>query len=222
MARIDDLHFLAVGDDGDYSTSGVYQSSPQQVEKIVAHLREQNIQELTLYFHGGLVKESTAEAGIVNVMEALADRQKPHAEVLSFIWKTGFLETVRDNVDEVFRTKFGRSLLKWAIRAVTKRLKIDFTKSPVNDGLSLSDIEAEFERAAREGKVPFEELDVDLHGKAKGPSMQAMGEDDPELNMMMQADLEELFTDAQSMVTVSMCAVSTTRSSPSDKLRMSP
>lgn len=193
MTNIDNNHFLAVGDGGKYSHTGAYRSNPDQVKAIITHLKEQKITELTLYFHGGLVDENSAETSILRVMNALAEREKPNAEVLSFIWKTGFLETVRDNLDEIFKSKFGTSLLKWTIRAVTKKLKVDFAKATVNDGLSLNEIEQELNASVVEKRAPFNELEVELDSKAKGPNIHGIDENDQELIAVLQMEMESRY-----------------------------
>lgn len=190
---IDELHYLSVGDDGSYSQSGDYQSDADQLSRIIAYLKEKDVNELTLYFHGGLVNEDSAVPGIKNVMSAVPNRDAGQAEVLSFIWKTGLFETIWDNLDEIFKSKFGKSLLKWVVRAVSKKLKVDFTKSAVNDGLSLEQIEEELEKSATERRAPFGGLQVEFASRAKGPGITSLDEDDPELIMTVTAELEQRY-----------------------------
>lgn len=193
MTAIDALHYLAVGDEGTYSHTGEYQSDAQQIGAIIGHLKAKKIRELTLYFHGGLVDEQRAASSIQRVMSALSGCEKQHAESLSFIWKTGFLETVRDNLDEVFTTKFGKSLIKWVIRTVSKKLRVDFAKSAVNDGLDLGAIEQEWQDAAAQNRAPFADMQVDIVGKVKGPGIAGLAEDDDELKASVTAELEQLY-----------------------------
>ena len=193
MTTIDNRHFLAVGDDGNYSKKGKYQSAPDQVQLIVNHLKQRQIKELSIYFHGGLVNELSAEKSITRVFEALAQRNKPDSEALSFIWKTGFLETVRDNLDEIFSSKFGRSLLKWAIRAVSKKLNVDLAKAGTNKGISLKEIEDEWEASTSENRVPFRDLEIDTKSKAKGNTFSLSDEEDPDLEYEIRAELEQYY-----------------------------
>lgn len=193
MTAIDALHYLAVGDEGTYADGGAYRSDAQQIGAIIGHLKTNKITELTLYFHGGLVDEQTAEPSMQRVLTALSAREKPHAEALCFVWKTGLLETVRDNLEEIFKTKFGKSIIKWVIRTVSKKLKIDFAKSAVTDGLSLEAIEQEWQEAQAQGRAPFADLQVELAGKAKGPIVAGLSETDDELTAQITAELEQQY-----------------------------
>lgn len=190
MTFIDKLHYLAVGDDGKYSHQGKYQSSSDQVNAIVENLKAKEIKELTIYFHGGLNKEISIEANLQSVLAKLDERNKPNSEAMVFIWKTGFLETVRENLDEIFQSSFGRSLLKWSIRAITKKLKVDFTKSVMNDGLSLDEIEQEWNEAESQNRIPFETIQVEVAGGSKGTAFISDNDEDSNLVSQIQTELE--------------------------------
>ncbi len=193
MTTIDNLHFLAVGDDGDYSRTGKYQSDPDQVQRIVNHLKQRQIEELSIYFHGGLVNELSAEQSITRVFEALAHRNKPNSEVISFIWKTGLKETISDNLDEIFSSKFGKSLIKWVIRAASKRLGVNLAKAGVNKGFSLEEIENEWQASIDESRIPFGDYKINANNGMKGNTVDLSDEEDPYLEFEIRAELEQYY-----------------------------
>lgn len=193
MDTLSKLDFLAVGKNGSYADDGRCQSNVDHVTNIINHLKNSEINQLTLYFHGGLVDESSAEASLKRILSTLRIQQQPHDHAMGFIWKTGFIETVRDNVWGIFKTKFGASLLKWAIKTVTKKLLLDSVKSPGSVGLTIEDIENEWKLAEQHGTVPFVNYNRVVAQGAKGITFSEIDEDDSILLAEVQADIETYF-----------------------------
>lgn len=193
MSNIDELNYLAVGKNGAYADTGRYQSNPDQVVKISKHIADNAIQELNIYFHGGLVPESSAEESIKRVMAALDKRGVANAHNLGFIWKTDLLTTLKDNISDIFGSKFGKSLLKWVIRAVSKKLRVDSTKSGgVGQGLSIEEIEEAMNEAVHNNTPILAGLTMDFGRKAKGPGND-IDEGDFELITQVAAEIKEAY-----------------------------
>lgn len=193
MDTLSKLDFLAVGKNGGYAGSGQYQSNSDHVSNIINHLKDSEINQLTLYFHGGLVDEGSAEASLKRILSTIRIQQKAHDHTMGFIWKTGFVETVRDNILGIFQTKFGASLLKWAIKTVTKKLLLESVKSPGSVGLTIEDIENEWKLAQQHGTVPFVNYNRVVAQGAKGVTFSVVDEDDPILIAEVQGDMETFF-----------------------------
>ncbi|TQF71336.1 hypothetical protein [Pseudoalteromonas luteoviolacea] len=142
---------IHVGPDGTFTPSGDHSTSRAELKKIVTEIAASNKKRLVIYCHGGLVPESSGMASAVTVNKNI--RHEDHY-VVSFIWETGFLEVLRDNLKDIFSSKQGARLLKWAIRAITKRLAFGTLKGGAGSGIAIQDIEEELKKAH-----PFKEFD---------------------------------------------------------------
>jgi len=196
MTTLLDSQYLAVGKNGAYASDGDYQSSPEQLSQTITYLKENDIKELTIYFHGGLVSENSGASSIKRVIDAANASSISNHHTMGFVWKTDLMVTLRDNITDSFNTKFGKTLLKWAIRAVTKRIKSPSTKSAgSSDGISLDDIEKEWEDATRQKRKPFDGVEAQIVNKTKSAFVDDIEENDEELLAIIQLELEECYSE---------------------------
>jgi hypothetical protein len=100
------LHYVNLGNDGQFSRSGLYSSSEETVEEIVeegmlpAFKRWRGPRRVLLYAHGGLVSEQSGAIGVNRVrLQCLNNKIYP----LHFVWETGLLETLGGIVGDAFR-----------------------------------------------------------------------------------------------------------------------
>ena len=115
-------HYINVGPLGTFKKSGDYWSVPRDVDAIIQKIRSGETDKVVLHFHGGLVNEKDG-----------MDTAKRMAEVyteagcypISFVWETGFLETVRRNLLSIHETKLAKKLIKLVTRYAMKRLGLD-------------------------------------------------------------------------------------------------
>jgi len=145
MADFSQLNFVNVGPGGTFQPSGDVQTTPEDVDAIFDHLRATNAQKLVLYFHGGLVPESTGMA----TAEKMWGVFKDHAHPVTFVWETGFLETVGRNLKTISATRLFQKIVKFAIREAVKRLGGDVTGRGPGQAPSDDEIQAELDAAAR-------------------------------------------------------------------------
>ena len=162
---LNELQYLAVGKNGSYADSGDYQTDAIQVEKIVEHIKEYNIDELVLYFHGGLVSEISGAGSIQNMINQLQTGD-PSRHVMGVIWKTGFKETLQENLTDIFSSKQGKNLLRWVIRIASKKLKIPSVKSGAYNGFSFNEIDEEIYRCTN-GAALFDGVELQINSVAK-------------------------------------------------------
>jgi len=99
-------HFVNLGNDGYFSQSGVYSTEAADVDDIVlANFRDESRawhgpKRLLVYCHGGLNSEKASAARIASMQPYFLDNQ---IYPLHFMWETGFFESVRGIVEDVFR-----------------------------------------------------------------------------------------------------------------------
>lgn len=145
MADFSKLNFVNVGPGGTFRASGDVRTTPEDVDAIFEHLRTADTQKLVLYFHGGLVPESAGMATAEKMWPVFKD----HAHPVTFVWETGFLETLGRNLKTIASTRLFRKVVKFAIREVAKGLGGDVTGRGPGQAPSDDEIEAELAAAAR-------------------------------------------------------------------------
>jgi hypothetical protein len=107
------LHYVNLGNDGQFSQSGTFTSDEESVEEIIGqgikpHFRKWGQKRrLMVYAHGGLVNEKSAASGIRRMRSHFLENQ---IYPLHFIWETGPLETVQAIIEDAFRR---RQMMGW-------------------------------------------------------------------------------------------------------------
>lgn len=111
------LHVLHVGPHGTFGRSDEHETTPAQLAKWEKLVGAKKPRGIVLYFHGGLVpKERGME--IASAMSKLLckDRIQP----VGIVWDTGFIQSSKRALKEVFEGPLGRKLLMLALRRVSK------------------------------------------------------------------------------------------------------
>ncbi|GHF82448.1 hypothetical protein [Thalassotalea marina] len=194
VCPIDSLQYLAVGDQGGYSSSGNCTSSASNVDQIIKHIKNTGIEHVTLYFHGGLVNEADGAPSVNNVCKSAMLSPLANHHAVGFLWKTGFSETVIDNLKDIFDRRFGKSVMRWAIRAVLRRLEKNSPSSKSDTGvLSIDDISAEWEAASNSGRPPFESLEANIHQQVIGLCVDDVPEYDEESIALIEKDMQDRY-----------------------------
>jgi len=100
------LHYVNLGNDGQFSRSGLYSSDKASLEDVINDGLKVRARQwggttkLLLYAHGGLTNEKVAAIGIRRMRERfLENRIYP----IHFIWETGLTDSVRGIVEDAFR-----------------------------------------------------------------------------------------------------------------------
>lgn len=126
------LHVVKIGLGGTFRPSGQVRTTPADIDAIFAHLKQTGGDRLTLYFHGGL--NSTRQGiAVAKVMEAnYAGVSHP----VTFVWETGFRETVRQNLRTASAGDLFQAALSHVIAATSRRL--GRKRGDRGDGPSLS------------------------------------------------------------------------------------
>ena len=143
------IHQIHVGPGGTFEASGDFSTSPQDIDQLVEHLIGSNFKAVSVHFHGGLVNE-TKGVSVAQMMQPVYEEANNYA--LSFVWETGLIETIRQNLADVHQTKLFQKLLKWVIKRTAERFGGFNARGP---GAPIPDDEVEFELG--KGR-PFEEV----------------------------------------------------------------
>ena len=102
--------WINLGADGSFGASGKLSSTPADVDHLLGDALAE-ADRLVLYFHGGLVKESSG----LESAERMAGNYGTTAASLGVIWETGLAETVRDNLLKITDTKLFKKALSWVM-----------------------------------------------------------------------------------------------------------
>jgi len=136
-----------------------------------------------LYFHGGLVNEENAMASAILITQELKDNTDVYP--ISFIWETGLLETIQQNLGNITSTDLFKKLLEKVIRIAGEKLGIDANTKIGKRGVgSLSDAEIRLEL---EQDAPFDSYSVNIAKR----SANVMNSNDRFLQDEIEVSVEE-------------------------------
>lgn len=177
---------IHVGPNGGFKQSGDFSTSAEQLSAIVDEISNADKKRLIIYFHGGLVNE---KSGMESAKKVNLELKHEDHYIVSFIWETGLIETLKDNLDDIFTSRQGKRLLKWAIRAVTKKLAFGTLKGGSGQGVSLDDIEKELQSSK-----PFQEFDKKNQVKTRSAAVSIDSESDLEdFELEMREEIEDFY-----------------------------
>lgn len=112
------INFVNVGPDGTFERSGSRATASRNVDELFSTLRTGNATSLAMHFHGGLVSESVG----ISIAEKMAPVYQAAGSVpLTFVWETGLMETLRDNLRTIHETVLYQKLLRWLLRRAAQR-----------------------------------------------------------------------------------------------------
>jgi hypothetical protein len=181
----DKLTFVNLGPHGTFEKSGKVNTTPADVDAIFAHLRTPGApRKLTVHFHGGLV----AEGGGMSVARKMAPVYRGGgAHPVTFVWETGFIETVVRNVQTIDQTKLFAKVREWVLKKASKHLGVGLDEKGVGQELTRQEIEQELRKA-----FPFDGLRVGV-GARGARRLAAVDEAflESELREELDEDLEE-------------------------------
>lgn len=182
-----------VGPGATFTPSGDLNTTPGHVDAMFERFRQHNSKNITLYFHGGLVKEKSGRETAHRVYSYLKDASQ---EPVFLVWETGLKETVADNIKQVADTRMFQKVLKMVIRKVSEKLGFDAEEGR---GFGVMKDEKEVEEELSK-PVPFEHYSrAEFTESGRGAEAIAAMPDDEllieemlyaEFNVMVQADQE--------------------------------
>ncbi|WP_149243060.1 hypothetical protein [Dyadobacter sp. 32] len=113
------LHYVNVGKHGTFEGSSTPQSD---IDALFEYLGKNNKRKVLIHFHGGLVKETDGEE---TAQRMIATFEGTDVHVVSFVWETGFGETVIRNLDKISSTALFKKILEIVSRKVGTKLGLN-------------------------------------------------------------------------------------------------
>lgn len=157
-------YVVNVGPQGTFRRSGNYQTRPEHIDLMFQKfLADQNLTSISIYFHGGLVNETSG----LESAQTLADEiRKAGSAPVCFVWETGLLETVGTNLSKLSETKLFNKLLKLLIKKLGAKLGYNAIAGRAAVGQELSDEDIAFELAKPEPFRFFDNNKVNNGGRS--------------------------------------------------------
>ncbi len=121
MSPLDSSYIINLSKDGTFRQSGLISSNPADVQAIFQELKEEPAPHLVLYFHGGLVPESGGSATAEKLYPLFHDRVGAHP--LFFIWESGGLEVIKNNLSDMAETPFFKELMRLVLKFAFSKLQ---------------------------------------------------------------------------------------------------
>ncbi len=176
------LNYIKIGPHGTLEPSGKLHSSRADIDGIIQFLSDPAQNKLTIHFHGGLVSESSGLStarGMTTVYAAAG------AHPVTFIWATGLLETIGDNLNTITQTELFKKLLALALKHAMKALGLAIPGRGPGQGMTLAEIQAHLASGS-----PFEYLDAGARGAANIRTEEQLDAELPQIEEEVREDIE--------------------------------
>jgi len=166
MPAFSPLNYINVGPHGTFRESGNLKTNPEDIDAIFEHLEQTGQGKLAVHFHGGLIGEAKGK----EIAEKMWKLFKDDAHPVTFVWETGFIETVSRNLNELFPTKLFQKVVKYAIRRAAAKLGGGIGGKGPGEEMTLTEIEAElasvdrfdrFDQGAKDAAAVMDEAELD-------------------------------------------------------------
>ncbi len=181
MAEVTHLNFVKVGPQGTFAPSGRRPASVEHVDALLRHLEEKNISRVAVHFHGGLNNEGVG----LNIAAHMRDLYAPDIHAVTFVWETGFLETLKKNLADLDKTATFWRVVELVARYAPKQSGVAGGRG-TGQPLTSAQVQAELDK-----DEPFAEFDDAAAPAASSSARGGGGEEDLEvLRAELQAELE--------------------------------
>lgn len=150
--------YINVGTEGTFEPTGNLQSVTDDINKIMQDLSGKKT--LVVHFHGGLVHELDG----YEIAQMMHNVYKTNDILpVTFVWETGFIETIKNNISSIHKTKLFKKLLEYVLRYASESLLGGDGRGD-GGGKSITSREAQEElKKIDENKLPFEEIENSSH-----------------------------------------------------------
>ena len=182
MPLFSKLNYIKIGPHGTLEPSGNLHTSREDIDNIVRYLRNPTLRKLTIHFHGGLVNESS---GLMTAKSMTTVYAAAGAHAVTFIWETGFLETVGDNLNTITQTELFKKILQLALKHTMKALGLTIPGRGPGQSLSLAEIQSQLASGA-----PFEKMDAGARGAADIQTEEQLDAALPQIQEEIREDIE--------------------------------
>lgn len=117
-------YIINAGPRGTFHQSENYCTEPRDVDILIEQIKAEKPEQITFFFHGGLVKESLGIETALRLYPLLkTDNNLP----LFLVWETGLIETIKNEILDVGVDKLFNTILRRTIQVMEKRLGLENT-----------------------------------------------------------------------------------------------
>lgn len=188
MASLEKKYYVNLGPNASFEPSGnpEYDTLPEDIDELFSQLKARGQKHIVLQFHGGLVSARSGMKTAERLVGKLLAGTPAHP--VSFIWETGLVETIGQNMNEIHETKLFKKLLEKIIKIAGGRLGIEMDEPSGSRAVTeFSDDEI---REEMQEEAPFEQARLNLD-KAKAAGVRS---DSREVYLLeLERDLEDEF-----------------------------
>jgi hypothetical protein len=159
------INYVHVGKHGTFhpDTNPAYNSTPDEIDALFNYLKENNKSKLLLYFHGGLVPAKDGLETAERIIRYSTNGSDSHT--FCFVWETGWLKTVTDNLATISNSEFFKNILVKILKVTGPKLGIEvsnyFDGAKGFEQLTKKEIEEELKKEA-----PFENYQINEGAKS--------------------------------------------------------
>jgi hypothetical protein len=120
------LYFINVSQRGNFEETSSKGTLPVNIDQMFEHIKTQQINNLVVHVHGGLISENMGMTSAERFYENFKDL--PDCHPVTFVWETGFLEALPETLLRLLQTDdFFKRLIKAAARILASRTGIDIS-----------------------------------------------------------------------------------------------
>jgi hypothetical protein len=122
-----DASCISIGSQGTFQKTGNVGTTPDDVKAIIDHVRQNKVDRIGIFVHGGLVDEAAGRESAKRFSEVFAGAD---AYGISLIWKTGWWETIEKNLSTLFSSELFRRIVEKVVKMVVGHLTALGAKGP--------------------------------------------------------------------------------------------
>lgn len=159
------INYVHVGKHGTFypDNNTLYNSTPNEVDSLFKFLKENNKSKLLLYFHGGLVPADEGLKTAERIVRYSSSGSDSHA--FCFIWETGWMKTITDNLTTISNSAFFRKILIKVLKVIGPKLGIEYDDL-FNDAKGFAQFTEEQIEAELSKEAPFESYQINTDAKS--------------------------------------------------------
>lgn len=150
------LNYINVGPGGSFRSSGALKTSASDVDAIFASIKAAQAvdgkpKHIAIHFHGGLIPEQDGKS----IADKMSKVYSPASHPVTFVWETGLIETIKNNLSTINETTLFQKVLVWVVQKAAKNLGLDVDAKGVRQELPPEVVHAELAK-----DYPFETLRI--------------------------------------------------------------
>jgi hypothetical protein len=172
------MNIVNIGLNGTFTQIGEQHTTSSDIDTLFDRISKTGTQKLVLYFHGGLVNEQNG----LQTAQRMWNLFNEEAYSIAFVWKTGFLETLKQQLEVIYNSPKFQILKKYVSFRSSNKLGRGSGRG-TRQVMTLEEIERELQK-----ENPFEELDEIARQEAEQLSERDLNNIEEQLKEELEAD----------------------------------